>query len=826
MTMMQSFQSSSSSQEDIDTDTVATPLSRVKALFQTEIKREYFNGCLVALTTIGVGVTAYWCYRVVRNIVLDNVKANVLLEVEQRTDDLDQWLIRCKAELATIANTTDMRSMNWPQAEPFLQDEVERISAFYFFAMASPDGSYYNTKVGKAEGKSLSDRRHFQEAMKGNVYVSDPVISKTLDIPIVAMTAPIWGDANQADAPVGVTAGLIDIQEVQEVVSGLQYGPESYAFALNSDGLPIVHPDQSLMSTINDQAPVSFLANDDAALKEIATRMVNQEQGLQRTVLGGEPVYVAYQPLAEANWSLALVIPRNNIESQLQLLNVMALLVLGLVIALLFVLWRVQKIKQIQLQASKELSDAANQAKSEFLANMSHELRTPLNGILGYAQILMRSQDLNGQAQQGLKTIYQCGSHLLTLINDILDLAKIEARKLTLVPSDFHFNALLDSVIEICQIQAEQKGIAFQYHLADCLPVGIVTDQKRLRQVLLNLLSNAIKFTEQGQVTLSISGGVILPASVDYQLNVRVEDTGIGLSPEQCRQIFDPFEQVGHHAKRSEGTGLGLAISQRIINHLGGEITVESELGKGSAFSFSIAVPISKEWLQTAACQEQGQIMGYEGPKRQILIVDDRWENLSFLNQLLTSIGFDVTEACHGQDALDKMAQLHPDAVITDLIMPVMDGFSLIQKLRQSEKWRDLIIIASSASVTAMDEQKSLQVGSHEFLPKPIQVKQLFDFLKKHLQLTWTYKTSTTITVSSEKSTPDLTYPPIDVLEMLYNLALQGDLNNIKQHSIQLQTSEPAYRPFVEKIQQFTNTFQEQKLAEFLQQSVTDMRQL
>ncbi|MEM9088039.1 MAG: ATP-binding protein [Cyanobacteria bacterium P01_F01_bin.53] len=788
---------------------------------------------LVGAIAIGVGVAAYASHRALRGLLLTSAQQNAQLEVQQSIDDLDQWLIARQTEVETLANTPALRSMDWEQVGPFLVPEVERLSAFYFLAMIYPDGSYYNTKNGKAVGKNLSDRAHVIAALAGQTYVSDPVQSRTIGSPIVAVTSPVWQDSTATGEPKGVVAGLISIDRLVTVVEKLSYGEGSYAMALNSTGLAIVHPDKRLMGTINDEDPTSLLDASDPNLAAITQKMVAGESGIQRTRLEGETVYVAYSSLQEADWSVALVIPKENIESQLRLLDVIVSLVGSLVFGTFLLLWRIQKYEKVQLKQSKVLADSANQAKSEFLANMSHELRTPLNGILGYAQILLRSQTLSTKEQQGISVIQTCGTHLLTLINDILDLSKIEARKLVLAPKEFHFPAFLQSVVEICQIRAEQKGLSFICDFDENLPEGIIGDDKRLRQVLLNLLSNAIKFTEQGSVEFRVIQ-VGEPNAPTPLLRFEVKDSGIGLAPDAIDKIFRPFEQAGDQHKQSQGTGLGLPISQQIVGLMGGDLSVESQLGKGSTFWFEVPFEQAKEWVSSAVDQRQGRITGYKGEPRYVLVVDDRWENRLVLNNLLSAVGFSVGEAANGQIGLDKALEKIPDLVIVDWFMPVMDGPTLVAQLRQHPKLKEIPIIASSASVSALDRDKVLAAGSDHFLPKPVDATELFHQLKSLLKLDWVYEDSqastsvsaqgtgsqASVQESAEHAPQVLAKPPADIVQEFHHLALQGNLNKISLRAEQLGSDIPEHTEFFQKLQSLADGFQEQALMTFLQQYI------
>lgn len=471
--------------------------------------------------------------------------------------------------------------------------------------------------------------------------------------------------------------------------------------------------------------------------------------------------------------------------------------------------------RTLQLKQAKEIADSANNAKSEFLANMSHELRTPLNGILGYAQILQR-QDVTPKQKDGLAIIHQCGSHLLNLINDILDLSKIEARKLELYPHDVHFQSFLTGVSEICRIKAEQKEIDFTFASINQLPVAIRADEKRLSQVLINLLGNAIKFTESGGVTLKAE--VIENQHSTYRIRFQIEDTGVGMTSEQIDKIFLPFEQVGDNQRKAEGTGLGLAISLQIVEMMSSKLQVKSTYGEGTTFWFDVDLEAGENPVESAV-STSSDVIGYQGEKIKILIVDDRWENRSVIINMLEPLEFELFEANNGQEGIEKAMQVHPDLIITDLAMPVIDGFEMTNKLRETAEFEKIPIIASSASVFNFDRQQSQKAGCNDFLIKPVQLEELLTQLQTYLELTWIYDDAEIeLPTSEENLTAADIVPPIEELSVLYEAAQDGFIAEIIEEANRLKNANPQYTDFADKILALAQDFDDEAILELLEQ--------
>jgi two-component system, NarL family, sensor histidine kinase EvgS len=477
------------------------------------------------------------------------------------------------------------------------------------------------------------------------------------------------------------------------------------------------------------------------------------------------------------------------------------------------------------LLSARAEAEAANRAKDQFLASMSHELRTPLHAILGYADLIREGALTEPARLDALATIAGSGSHLLTLINDLLDLSRIRSGHLELNPTPVELPALLEEIAAMVRVDAQKKGLTFVLDMPHDLPALVQADGKRIRQILLNLLGNAIKFTDAGQVKLSVRA---VPAGEgEVQLSVSVEDTGMGIGPEDKVRIFAPFEQTEQGRKRESGVGLGLAISQELAHRMGGAIEADSQPGSGSQFRFTVLLPLVHEQLASAPARRH--VVGYEGTRRTILVADDQAENRQLLRRMLEPLGFDVVLAGDGGEVVAASRQRRPDVVVMDLRMPQMNGFEAAYAIRQSPGLESVPLVAASASTADLEHAEADPNTFVACLRKPFQTVDLVDTIQRTLGLKWRYAETGHVesvgVPAAGQDLPDaqLAPPPRAMLEELLELARLGKLVRVEQIALELEQQE-ALRPFALRLYGLARRLDEERVVTLLEECLGAQR--
>lgn len=450
----------------------------------------------------------------------------------------------------------------------------------------------------------------------------------------------------------------------------------------------------------------------------------------------------------------------------------------------------------LSLKTPEQLAavEAVSQAKSRFLASMSHELRTPLNSILGFTQLVAGDTNLSSQSLGFIHTINQSGKHLLSLINDVLDFSKIDAGYIDLRKRDTDLYSLIESVKELFQLKATVKNLQLIFQIEPGLPRFVQVDDSRLWQVLINLVGNAVKFTKAGTVTLQVElHPTQLAETPDTQwISFRVKDTGPGIPLNEQSRLFEAFYQTEIGVNSQQGTGLGLSISQRLVQLMGGEIQINSRLGRGSCFTFSIPVMSSvRSQLQAAAKQIIGILA--EQPKPRILIADDNTNHRQLVFQILNPMGFELLEASNGKEVITLWSKQKPDLILMDIRMPEMDGSKAAQKIRSMPRGTETMMIAVTASVFEEERVSILSAGFDDFIRKPFDRKELLEIIQKSLGIQYLYADSdnnghlnegvfpTNTFALSNIDTSALGQMPSEWLQALYDAALTCSHSSVRQ---------------------------------------------
>jgi len=531
-----------------------------------------------------------------------------------------------------------------------------------------------------------------------------------------------------------------------------------------------------------------------------------------------------------------------------------------------------RKRAELALLQAKEMAETANCAKSEFLANMSHELRTPLNAILGFTQIMNRDPTLSLEQKENLDIITRGGEHLLDLINDVLEMSKIEAGRTILNETSFDLLGLLDALEVMLRIKAESKGLGLHFEIASEVPRWVATDPAKLRQVLINLLGNAIKFTAEGQVILrvqnskfgvqstpsqkqatefrvqatgheeqsnqSLSPSPHLPISsvpqspdsphpTPHTLKFEVEDTGEGVAPEEIEHLFEPFVQTESGRKSQQGTGLGLPISQKFVKLMGGDIRVESDRGRGSLFQFEIrARRVEAVEVPPPRPIRRAIAIAPNQPSYRILVADDKWENRQLLVKLLLPLGFKVKEAANGQEAIALWESWQPQLIWMDMRMPIMDGYRATQHIKSRPNGRQTAIVALTASAWEEEREAVLASGCDDFVRKPFREAILFEKMSKHLGVHFLYEEVSPAPVcqptpADPPSMESAVSLPLDVMPLQWRSQLREAAKAGNDEAIYQLIAKipPQHSSWAATLTDLTNNFNFRKIRELTQEA-------
>ncbi len=690
-------------------------------------------------------------------------------------NDLDVW----PRELAEKYRADDLRVM--AAGRTFVTEEliVDQGDARWFETIKSPAFDKNGQVIGTTGyAHDITERRRSEEELRQHARFQElltKISSTYINLPSDRVDATIETSLGELGGFVGADrVYLFDFDAAAQTFSNThEWCAEGIVPQIDQlQSIPLAMLPAWFSSHLRGEplmiADVLTLAPDDTV------RQLLEPQGIKSML--GMPMMDGERYLGFAGFDFVRQRHQHS-EAEMRLLTVFAQMLVNV---------RKRREAEAALRLSREQAEAANRAKSQFLANMSHEIRTPLNSIIGFAQVMERDASLNARQAERVHTITRSGQHLLKLINDILDMSKIEVGQVNLNLSDFDLHELLDDVEMMFRARAEGKGVQFSVERRAGAPKFIVADEAKLRQILVNLLGNAVKFTKAGAVTLRV-GAEITPAASFGEaeaiaLVIEVEDTGPGIAPDDMPHLFDAFMQ-SEIGREAGGTGLGLAISSRLIELMGGTITVASRVGQGSCFRVLAPVKAGSAGTGKQARASQ-RVRSLEPGARtvRVLAVDDQQDNLNLLRAILEPAGFEVAEASNGQTALEICRRWSPHVVLMDMRMPGMDGYETTRRIRPLALGAPIIAVTSMAFED--DEKAILATGLDGYVRKPFEPEELFATLSGLLGLRYAFATDS----DAAKNAPDVCLPmglnlsklPAEMIQSMAKAVEEGDMATLR----------------------------------------------
>ncbi|MBW4614093.1 MAG: response regulator [Desmonostoc vinosum HA7617-LM4] len=660
----------------------------------------------------------------------------------------------------------------------------------------------------KLEGKYelLANITYVEQFQEGNNFAPIFYVSPETRNPTVTLAKTLRNNAEVRQGILLVTLNLTQIDDIVRERTGLGNSGETYLVG-------------SLGRSKN-----TFISKEKV-IKQESNKGIDSE-GID-AAMSGLRGYGLYQNYAEVpvlgvyRWlndqDLALIVEIHQQEAfapARQLANTIMLIgsvSAGILLMAVYWLSRQLSISRKQLEVKAQEAETANSAKSQFLANMSHELRTPLNAILGFAQLMERDKMLNFQQRESLATINRSGEHLLRLINDVLEMSKIEAGRTILNYETFDLHHLLRTLQDMFKLRASVKNLSLQFYLDPNLPRYIFADEGKFRQILINLLGNAIKFTEKGGVSLRATVKQWNINNLDKNLCIlcfEVEDTGKGISSDEIDKIFDPFVQTTSGAQTRGGTGLGLAISRQFVQLMEGNISVKSILHKGSNFSFEVTVALIEKSQPEYTTKKRVLKVAPSQPSYRILVVDDSVENRDLLAKLLLFVGFETRTAADGQEAIAIWQTWQPHLIWMDMRMPVMDGYEATRRIKAMARQHKTVIIALTASAFEEQQANIFAAGCDDLVPKPFPEQIIFDKMHQYLGVEYLYEEQAAKEATANHITTltaqDLNIMPSEWVASLYQAATEVDADLVFQLIEQIPST---HQPLADKLRELMQQY-------------------